>query len=153
VISEKRALECALFSGDKEFRVRVAQNILPRQSPLQPMEHSYVMFLKYKILNEPADALAFAGDATWLSRATTQKRGGYGTLQDVCRALAARNSDEFTAALEALLREHGMKASHGSAKLPDGMVCFPGVALLILAREQGLQVDVTSPFIPAALLE
>jgi hypothetical protein len=153
VVSEKRALECALFSGDKDFRVRVAQKILPRHNRIKPMEHSYAMFLKYTVLNKPIEALTFMEEAAWLSRATMKKRGSYATLQDACRALASRDSDQFTITLEALLREHQMKASQSGAKLPDGIICFPGAALLILAREQGLRVDVTSPFIPAALLK
>jgi hypothetical protein len=71
----------------------------------------------------------------------------------VCKALADKNPEGFTAYLEALLQEHKMKASHGGTKLPDGMLCFPGAALLILARQQGLPVQVTSPFLPAALLD
>ena len=153
VVSEKRALECALFSGDRDLRVRVAQQILPRHESIKPMEHSYAMFLKYTILNEPLEALTFMHEAAWLSRATMKKRGGYGTLQDACRALASRDSDQFTITLEALLREHQMKVSESGTKLPDGMICFPGAALLILARELGLRVNVTSPFIPAALLD
>jgi hypothetical protein len=82
-----------------------------------------------------------------------KKRGGYGTLQDMCQALADKNPDKFTAYLEALLQEHKMKASQGGTKLPDEMLCFPGAALLILARQQGLPVRATSPFLPAALLE
>lgn len=153
VISEKRALECALFSGDKDFRLRVAQTISPRETRIKPMEHSYAMFLKYTILNEPTAALAFVDEAAWLSRATMKKRGGYGTLQDACKALADRNPGEFGTALKALLREHKMKASHRGGTMPDAVLCFPGAALLILAREQGLNVDVTSAFIPAALLD
>jgi hypothetical protein len=153
VISEKRALECALFSGDKKFRLRVAQKILPRAERVKPMEHSYAMFLKYMILNERAEASTFVQESAWLSPATIKKHGGYGTLQDVCRALVDGHADEFKTTLEALLQEHTMKASHGMLNMPDGILCFPGVALLILAREQGLHVDVTSPFTPAALLE
>lgn len=153
VIAEKRALECALFSGDKDFQKKVAQKISPRETRIKLMEHSYAMFLKYMILNEPGEAHAFVDEAAWLSRATMKKRGGYGTLQDSCKALADRNLNQFKTALEALLQEHKMKASHGGTKLPDGMLCFPGTALLILAHEQGLHVDVMSPFIPAALLE
>lgn len=153
VISEKRALECALFSGDKEYRLRVAQKISPRETRLKPMEHSYVMFLKHMILHEQAEALAFADEAAWLSRPTMKKRGGYGTLQETCKALADQKPSEFTAALEALLHEHKMKASHSGGNMPDAVLCFPGAALLILAREQGLPVQVTSPFIPAALLD
>jgi hypothetical protein len=82
-----------------------------------------------------------------------KKRGGYGTLQDACKALAGQQLAEFTAALEALLQEHKMKASQGGTRLPDMMLCFPAAALLILARQQGLSVDVVNPFIPAALLE
>lgn len=153
VISEKRALECALFSGDKDFRMRVAQNISARETRVKPMEHAYAMFLKYTILHEQTEALAFADEASWLSRATMKKRGGYGTLQEACQALADRKPGEFTAALGTLLREHNMKASHSGGKMPDVVFCFPGAALLILAREQGLPVHVTSPFIPAALLD
>ncbi len=153
VIAEKRALECALFSGDQAFQRKVARNISPRETRIKPAEHSYAMFLKYLILDEPAEAAAFVNGAAWLSRATMKKRGGYGALQSTCKALADRNLNKFKAALEALLQEHKMKASHGRTKLPDGILCFPGAALLILAREQGLNVDVTSPFIPAALLE
>lgn len=153
VISEKRALECALFCGDKDYRLKVAQKILLRAGRIKPLEYSYVMFLKYTILGQEAEASAFAQESAWLSRATMKKRGGYGTLQAACQALADNRPDEFAAALEALLAEHKMKASQDGAKLPDGMVCFPGAALLILAREQGLHVEVTSPFIPAALLE
>ena len=153
VFAERRALECALFCGDKEFRVQVAQRTLPREGRIKPMEHSYMMFLKHMILNEQNDALAFSHASVWLSRATMKKRGGYGTLQETCHALACLQLDEFVIALEALLREHKMKASHGYVKHPDGIVCFPGAALLILAREQGLNVNLTSPFIPAALLD
>jgi hypothetical protein len=152
VVVEKRALECALFSGDKEFQIRAAQKILPRETRAKPMEHSYVMFLKYMLLKEQSKANEFAQEATWLSRATMKKRGGYGVLQPACKALVDRKLDEFTTALESLLREHKMKASHLGAKLPDGIVCFPAAALLLLARAQGLDVRVTSPFIPAALL-
>ena len=67
VISEKRALECALFSGDKEYRLRVAQKISPRETRIKPMEYSYAMFLKYTILDEPNEALAFADEAAWLA--------------------------------------------------------------------------------------
>jgi hypothetical protein len=153
VVSEKRALECALFCGDKEYRLRVAQKISPRETRLKPMEHSYAMFLKYTILNEPTEALAFVDEAAWLSGATMKKQGGYGTLQEACRTLADRNPGEFTIALEALLGEHEIKASRRGGNVPDAVLCFPGAALLILAREQGLAVNVTSPFIPAALLE
>ena len=153
VISEKRALECALFSGDKEYRLRVAQKISSRESRIKPVEYSYAMFLKYTILDHPNEALAFADEAAWLSRATMKKRGGYGTLQETCKALADRRPGEFAAALEALLREHKMKASHSGGPMPDVVLCFPGAALLILAREQGLPVQVTSPFIPATLLD
>jgi hypothetical protein len=111
------------------------------------------MFLKYTILNEQTQASAFAYETTWLSRATMKKRGGYGTLQAACKSLACRQSDEFSAALETLLKEHKTKASHAITKMPDGIICFPGAALLILAREQRLNVDVTSPFIPTALLQ
>ncbi len=117
------------------------------------MEHSYAMFLKYTILERPNEALAFAEAVTWLSPATTKKQGGYGTLQDACQALADKQPDQFGTALEALLQEHTMKDSHGTAKLPDGIICFPAAALLILARKQGLSVHVTSPFISAALLD
>jgi hypothetical protein len=153
VISEKRALECALFSGDKEYRLRVAQKIPPRETRIKPMEYSYAMFLKYTILGKQNEASAFADEAAWLSRATMKKRGGYGELQDVCKALADRKPGEFTATLEALLREHRMKASHSGGNMPDAVLCFPGAALLVLAREQGLPVQLTSPFIPAALLD
>jgi hypothetical protein len=153
VISEKRALECALFSGDKDFQLRAARKIAPREERLKPMEHSYAMFLKYMILNDRAQALAFADESAWLSQTTLKKRGGYGTLRSACKALAEESAAEFKTALEDLLSEHKRKASHGTLKMPDGMVCFPGAALLILAREQGLNVDVTSPFIPAALLD
>jgi hypothetical protein len=153
VISEKRALECALFSADKEYRLRVAQKISPRETRIKPMEHSYAMFLKHTILHEQTEALAFAGEQAWLRAATMKKRGGYGTLQEACKALADRKPGELTAALEALLREHKMKASHSGGTMPDAVICFPGAALLILAREQGLPVQVTSPFIPAALLD
>lgn len=153
VISEKRALECALFYGDKEYRVKVAQKILPRPDGLKPAEYPYLMFLKHMILGEQTEASAFADEAAWLSRATLKKRGGYGTLQEACQALAGKKPDEFAAALEALLEEHKLKAAHGGTQLPDGMLCFPGAALLILAREQGLPVQVTSPFIPASLLD
>ena len=153
VVSEKRALECALLSGDKDFRVRVAQKILPRETRLKPLEYSYVMFLKHMILNEQTEAMTFVNEAAWLSRVTMKKRGGYATLQDACKALAEKNPDTFTESLEALLSEHKLKASHGGTKVPDGMLCFPGAALLILACEQGLPVHVTSPFIPAALFD
>jgi len=153
IASEKRALECALFSGDQDFQLRIAQKISPRETRIKPMEHSYAMFLKYTILERPNEALAFAEAVTWLSPATTKKQGGYGTLQDACQALADKQPDQFGTALEALLQEHTMKDSHGTAKLPDGIICFPAAALLILARKQGLSVHVTSPFISAALLD
>jgi len=153
VIAERRALECALFCGDREFRIQVAQKILPREGRVKPMEHSYTMFLKYMILNDLTEASAFVDEALWLSRATMKKRGGYGTLQGACKAFACRQPAEFSTALEALLQEHKMKTAHGRTNLPDGIICFPGAALLILAREQGLPVSVTSPFIPAALLD
>jgi len=153
VMAERRALECALFCGDREFRIQVAQKILPREERIKPMEHPYAMFLKYTILREEAKASSFTDERLWLSRATMKKRGGYGTLQDACKAFACRQPAEFSTALEALLQEHKMKTSHGRTNLPDGIICFPGAALLILAREQGLPVEVTSPFIPAALLD
>jgi immunity protein 49 of polymorphic toxin system len=153
VISEKRALECALFSGDREFRLRVARKIMPRETRLKPMEHSYTMFLKHLILNQRSEAAAFAHETVWLSPATMQARGGYGTLQDACRALADGDSGKFRTALEALLQEHGRRALQSDNRLPEEMICFPATALLILAREQGLNVDVTSPFIPPALLD
>lgn len=153
VIAEKRALECALFSGDNEYRLRVAQKIAARTTRVKPMEYPYAMFLKYMILQQHAEAAAFADKAAWLSPATMKKRGGYGSLRSACQALTARQPRELTTALEALLREHKMKASHSGSKLPDGMLCFPGAALLLLAREQGVSVNVTSPFIPEALLE
>jgi hypothetical protein len=153
VIAEKRALECALFSGDREYRLRVARRIAPREARIKPAEYPYVMFLKHTILNEPVEASVFVEKIAWLSGATMKKRGGYGTLREACKALAARQPDGIATALEALLREHKMKASHGGSKLPDAMLCFPGAALLLLAREQGLPVQVTSPFIPAALLD
>jgi hypothetical protein len=150
VISEKRALECALFSGNKEYWLRVARKISARETPIKPLEYSYTMFLKHTILHEETEAFAFANEHAWPSPATIKKRGGYGTLQEACKALADRNPTRFTMTLEALLGEHKMKASHGG-NLPDEVLCFPGAALLILAREQGLPVQVTSPFIPAAL--
>ncbi|MGB8980362.1 MAG: Imm49 family immunity protein [Anaerolineales bacterium] len=153
VVSEKRALECALFCADREFRLKVARKITPRPEQVKPLEHSYAMFLKYTILDQPAEAALCAQEAAWPSSATMKKRGGYGTLQEACAALADGKPGRFTAALEALLEEHKMKAAHDGLKLPDGMLCFPGAALLILAREQGLPVPVTSSFIPAALLE
>lgn len=153
VVSEKRALECALFSGDRGFQKKVARQIPPREERVKPVEYPYVMFLKHTILNEQRQAPAFVDDTAWLSRVTMKKRGGYGTLQDACKALAARQPDDFTAALEALLQEHKMKAAQSGTKMPDSMVCFPGAALLILARQQGLDVNVISPFVPAALLE
>ena len=52
----------------------------------------------------------------------------------ICKALASRQPDEFTACLEALLEEHRSKASHSRTQLPDGILCFPGAALLMLAR-------------------
>jgi hypothetical protein len=151
VISEKRALECALFSGDTDFRLRAARKITARETPIKPMEYSYTMFLKHTILHERTEALAFADEQAWLSPATMKKRGGYGTLQQACKALADKKLGELTAALEALLRKHTMKASHRGGNMPDAVLCFPGAAILILAREQGLPVQVTSPFIPAAL--
>jgi hypothetical protein len=153
VVSEKRALECALFCADREYRLKVAQKIQPRQEPIKPMEYSYAMFLKYTILGQAVEASAFVQESAWLSPATLKKGGGYGTLQKACQALAGRKPDQFQAALEALLAEHKMKAAHAGTKLPEGMICFPGAALLILAREQGMPVSVASPFIPAALLE
>ncbi|HSL42700.1 MAG TPA: Imm49 family immunity protein [Anaerolineales bacterium] len=153
VTSEKRALECALFSGDREFQEKVARQILPREGSVKPVEYPYVMFLKHEILNEQIEVPAFVDDTAWLSRLTMKKRGGYGTLQDACQALAGRQSNGFAAALEALLQEHKWKAAQGGTKMPDGMVCFPGAALLILARRQGINVHVASPFIPVALLE
>lgn len=153
IIAEKRALECALFSGDQDFQKKVARKISPRETRIKPAEHSYAMFLKYMILNAPAEASAFLDEAAWLSRATMKKRGGYGTLQEACKALAYRNLDQFKVALEELLQEHRMKASQGGIKMPDGLLCFPGAALLILAHNQGLKVDVMSPFIPAVLLD
>ena len=153
VMAERRTLECALFCGDKGFRIQVAQKIQSREGQIKPMEHSYVMFLKHMILNEQTEAFAYADESMWLSRATMKKRGSYGTLQETCKALACRPLDEFVTTLEALLKEHKMKASHGYTKQPDGILCFPGAALLILAREQGLLVNVTSPFIPVALLD
>lgn len=152
VTPEKRALECALFCSDREFRMAIARNIPPREGRIKPMEHSYMMFLKHTILNEHTEAFAYAEEALWLSRATVKKRGSYGTLQETCKALACRQPDEFATSVDALLREHKMKASHGYGKVPHGIVCFPGAALLILARENGLHIDMTSPFIPAALL-
>jgi hypothetical protein len=153
VIVEKRALECALFSGDQDFQLRVARKITPRDTPVKPLEHSYAMFLRSMILKDRDQAFAFAEESAWLSSATLKKNGGYGALQPTCKALAEGNAALFQTALEELLREHKMKASHGTATMPDGIVCFPGAALLILARAQGLDVDVTSPFIPVALLE
>ncbi len=109
--------------------------------------------LKYTILEKQSEALAFAEETTWGSAATIKKHSGYGTLQDACKALADKHADRFGTALDALLDEHKMKVSHGTAKLPDEIVCFPAAALLILARKQGLALHVTSSFIPAALLD
>lgn len=151
VMSEKRALECALFSGDADFQQKIARQILPREGRVKPAEYPYVMFLKHTILNEPVYASPFLDESVWLSRVTVKQRGGYGTLRAACLALEGRRPDEFAAALEALLKEHTMKTAHGDSKMPDGMVCFPGAALLILAKQQGLDVQVTSPFLPPAL--
>jgi hypothetical protein len=153
VTAEKRALECALFCGDRDFQVEVAGKILPREERIKPMEYPYMMILKYTILDQPAEAALFADNEAWLSRATMKKRGGYGTLQDACKALVHRQPDELTAALDALLSEHKMKASHGRTKMPDGIICFPGAALLKLAHQQNLSLDLRSPFIPNALLD
>jgi hypothetical protein len=153
VVAEKRALECALFSGDQDFPKKVAEKVSPREPRLQPVEYPYAMFLKYTILNQLTEAATFVDESAWLSRVSMKERGDYGALQDTCRGLAERNPGKFKIALEALLQEHKLKTSHGKIKMPDGMICFPGAALLILARQQGLNVDVTSPFIPAGLLE
>lgn len=153
VIAEKRALECALFCGDREYLLKVAAKIAPRQEPVKPVEYPYAMFLKHMILDEPAEAATFANESAWLSQATLKKRGGYGTLQAACQALIRRNRDDLRTGLDALLDEHQMKASHARTNLPDGMICFPGAALLILAHKQGLSVRITSPFLPVALLE
>lgn len=152
MMGEFRALECAIFCGDTDFRYQIAHKILPRESKLKPAEYPYTMLLKHTLLDEQAKVLAFVDEAVWKSRNTLKKRGGYAVLQEACTAFAYRQPDRFTAALVEMLREHKMKASHGLTKVPDGMICFPGAALLILAREAGLTVAVTSPFIPAALL-
>jgi len=153
VIAERRALECATLCGNREFRIQAAEQILPRKGRVKPMEHSYLMFLKYTILGNEIAAARYADETVWLSRATMKKRRGYGTLVDLCKAFSGCQPAEITSALEALLREHKMKASHGLNKVPDGIICFPAATLLILAHAQGLPIHVTSPFIPVALLE
>ena len=152
VLSEKRALECALLCGDREFQVHAAQQILPREQRVKPMEYPYVMVLKHAILGQQKDAASFVEDSAWLSRATLKKRGGYGTLQDVCTAVICEQPEEFASNLQALLAEHKKITVQGRKNMPDGILCFPGAALLILARTRGWSVQVTSPFIPDALL-
>jgi len=152
VASEKRALECALFCGDRAFQVQAARKAPVRQTKRKPLEYPYAMFLKFSILCEESEAAAYASQAAAVNRATMKGKGGYGTLGAACQALADRQADGFTAALTVLLKEHKMKSSHGRSNLPDGLLCFPGAALFLLARSLGLPVQVASPFIPAALI-
>jgi hypothetical protein len=153
MVAEKRALECALFCGDAELQVATARQIPIRQTKRIPVEYPYAMFLKRSILGEQAEAAACAGQAAAVSVVTIKKQGGYGTLGEACQALAAQQPERFTAALLALLREHKAKASAGRNKLADGIVCFPGTALFIMAKMRGLAIQISSPYIPASLVD
>ncbi len=59
IASEKRALECALFSADHDFQLRVAQKISPRETLIKPMEYSYAMFFKIHDPGETERSISF----------------------------------------------------------------------------------------------
>ena len=149
VSAQMWGLEAAMLTGDQAFWRQTAEAMPDMTARKKPAEHPYAMFLKYAMLGK--DASPWADELLAVNPATLSKRGGYGTLGPLCKAVARRDLEEARTAFEALLAEHKVKA-RGWAKQPQGAVCLPGAALLLLARDLGMPLEVDSPYIPQSLL-
>ncbi len=153
VMPEMECLEAATLCGDRDSRVEMAQGIPVRPPRERPHEYPYEMFLKYTILGQQDEAICFADEAAAKNPSLMKKRGGYGALGAICKALDDRNPVAFQVTMEELLTEHKLKAARGFRNLHRGAICLPGATLLMLARDLGLQVCVQSPYIPTVLLD
>ncbi len=68
-------------------------------------------------------------------------------------ALARKDGEALDEALDSLLELHGRRARRGPYRaMPEGRICMNGMFLTQLARESGLSVNVSSPYLPLDLL-
>ena len=142
----------AIAAGDLE-RVRRIRALSPaeyRPGHEYEDDHSYA-----EILHELCEATPDEGKLATMLEALEKSLSGADPLRlDLCRALVARDQEDFGAALRTLLDQHGVQAKKDweFGKMEDGeegRVCVEALALLRLAERRGLATEAEYPYCPS----
>lgn len=78
----------------------------------------------------------------------------FGAIETALRGIAERDTDEFYAGIDRLLEWHDEeKVDLENKTSAEDLVCLQATTLIVLARRNGLDVRVTSPYVPECIYE
>jgi hypothetical protein len=146
----------ALAAGDFELATDIAQLSPDRFQAGDEYEDDfcYQLFLGSCAAGEPA-----ASRTAVLARFGAVLGNASPTRFEVCRAIDARSANDFAEAFEALLRERKAEVAKDGAVKEDlvaaigAQIFVEGVALLKVARREGIAVHDEYPACPQMILE
>jgi hypothetical protein len=140
----------ALAAGSERdaYLLSYYQTAVALPQDLRSPRFAYNMFLRSKVCDNIPRRPSYqaANVEAWLANGT-------GSRAEVCRAMAARDSTAFRAAMKGFLDEWRELADAPGASTPDQLLSIEGLGLCWLAAAKcGIRVDVDEPLVPRALL-
>lgn len=149
----REAFYCAILSGSDTLRNEVATEALAMDDayltefPTVVHDFYFVRALAAIVL-ERDDAREFVAQLlTNLDHLRPKLHAYFSALATIVTGITSDDAERATEGFEQLL-EHHDDDIQGTPKGADKIVCLPAVALLVLARERGLNIEIESKYIP-----
>ena len=147
VIDAVRALPCLMLAGSPAQRQDCAilmQRFNEPQFDDTPIQRLYVCTLRDLVAGDEAGCRHWAAQASQLRR-VGKMWVSYVQGVEACRAIIDEDAGALAAALQVVLREH-LRLARGTYRgEPQGLFSLQGTALVALAMERGVAVDLDVP--------
>lgn len=154
----REAFYCAILSGSDTLQNEVAAEALAMDDayltefPTVIHDFYFVRALA-AIFLERDDAREFVAQLLAnLDHLRPKLHAYFSALATILAGITSDDADRATEGFEQLLEYHDDDIQ-GTPKGPDKIVCLPAVALLVLARERGLDIEIEGEYIPESVLK
>ncbi|MFC7046967.1 Imm49 family immunity protein [Halobacteriaceae archaeon GCM10025711] len=147
-----RAQLTAVLARDDALMAKAAEMAHEAESGEPTYFDGVATCLSSLIRGDDEATLRHADALTDLESTAFQDVDYYDGLGTCCRAIATGDESLLETALETVLERHETLIPKLGDRTHDAQVCIPAAAIVVLARQRGLDVDVESEYLPETLI-